>query len=170
MRLILAAMIPLLLFGGVATYIEFTERVKPVPIVFETARDEAAWQVTLYPIAKLMGDADFDTPALTVRFQGRQTILNRGPIPAGKLIEAPLKDVRSGSNSLFLQANIAENANDTGTKQAAIRVRIFRGDNLKKEQTFWNLMGEQTIHGEIQFSAPESNQTNDRNAMAGASR
>ena len=164
MRLILAALIPIVLFGGVASYVEFTERLKPTPIDFETQPDDSHWAVRLYTTADLEGDIDFDEPSLTVRFRGKRVLADFKSVPAGKVIQIdPLEGVQSGQNSLFVQANFSSNKTDGNatTQPAAIRVQVFRGDQLLSERTFWKPDGRRSISGEIKFTAPTSSTVNE---------
>lgn len=164
MRLILAALVPVVLFGGVASYVEFTERIRPTPIDFETQPDDNHWAVRLSTTADLEGDVDFDEPSWTVRFRGKRVLVDVEPVPAGKVIQIdPLEGVRSDQNSLFVQANFSSNKTNDGnatTQPAAIRVQIFRGDRLQSERTFWKPDGLRSISGEIKFTAPGPSRVN----------
>ena len=165
MRLILAALIPIVLFGGVASYVEFTERLRPTPIDFETQPDDSHWAVRLYTTADLEGDVDFDEPSLTVRFRGKRVLADFESVQAGKVIQIdPLEGVQSGQNSLFVHVNFSSNKESDGnatTQPAAIRVQVFRGDQLLSERTFWKPDGRRSISGEIKFTAPTSSTVNE---------
>jgi hypothetical protein len=159
MRLVFAALIPLILFGGIATYVEFTERVRPEPIEQQSRLDNASWSVRLYPTAQLAGDADFDEPALQVELQGQTVFAELAPINAGQEIRIdPLRNVRSEQNNLFVQATFADKgtAEERTAGPAALRVQVFRGLQQRADRTFWKPEGRASIMGEIDFSAPNT--------------
>lgn len=165
MRLLLAALIPLILFGGIAAYVEFTERVRPAPIEQQSRLDNAAWSVRLYPTAQLAGDADFDEPSLQVELQGQTIFAELAPINSGQEIRiAPLRNVRSEQNNLFVQATFAESG--TSEKRTAgpkaLRVQVFRGLQQRADRTFWKPDGRASISGGIDFSAPNTDQHDDQ--------
>ncbi len=157
MRLVFAALIPLILFGGVAAYVEFTDRVRPEPLNLETRLDDQPWSVRLYPTAQLEGDTDFDEPSLRVQFQGQPIFADRTPIAAGREIRIdPLQGVRAEQNSLFVQATFSarDSAGQKSAQPAALRVQVFRGGQQRAERTFWKAEDRASISGEIKFSAP----------------
>ncbi|MCH2181722.1 MAG: hypothetical protein MK108_06925 [Mariniblastus sp.] len=159
MRLVFAALIPLILFGGVAAYVEFTDRVRPEPVNLETRLDDQAWSVRLYPTAQLEGDADFDEPSLRVQFHGQPVFADSEPVAAGREIRIdPLQGVRAEQNSLFVQATFSatDSADEKSAQPAALRVQVFRGPQQRAERTFWKAEGRASISGEIKFSAPRA--------------
>ena len=165
MRLVLAALIPLVLFGGIAAYVEFTERVRPEPVDVTARLDDQPWSVRLYPTAELAGDADFDEPSLSVQFHGQPVFSELAPVAAGREIRIdPLTGVRAEQNRLFVQATFSSESSSDAP--AALRVQIFRGPQRRAEQTFWKPDNRTSISGGLQFSAPPA-ETGDNRQEAG---
>ena len=154
MRLILAALIPIFLFGGVTAYVEFTNRVKPKAIEYQIQLAPGAWSVQLYTTAELAGDLDFDEPSLKVLFKGQTVFEHFDTIAAEEqLLIEPLNDVSTQQNSLFLQARCAAapvSAADS-VRHAAIWVQVYKGKQRVAEKTFWKTNNSQLIRGELNF-------------------
>lgn len=158
MRILIAALIPVVLFGGVAAYINFTESVRPEPPVETVAIDTARYRVRVATTWPLVGDADYDTPALMISYRGRSLLESTQTVRPFEWREIEISEVARGENSLYVEVNWDGERDDSQPafppEFAAVRIQILRNDDVIAEQTLWRRDEASDQSGVIRFQSP----------------
>ena len=167
MRLLVALVIPLILFGSVYAYVEFAERIRPAASQSTVPIDEANWTVRIERTFDCRGDADFGTPAIKVQFRGRDLLARSGLVKATEAITVDLSDVELGANDLYVETQVvarlgleagdsefdsASSSEPVKQPPAAMRVRVFRNRQAVADKTFWQ-ESTRRIVGTVEFSS-----------------
>ena len=160
MRLLIAILIPVALFSSVYGYIRFADRVRPKPVQKISTPDDGRWTASLFNTRELNGNSDYDEPAAEVTLGGQSVFRQTQKIPPQSLSEFDLTNVQQGANTLFVSANTgAANSDDTSgsIQPTGVRIRIYRDDRLKADETIWIDSGDTRAVGQIPFQAPVGN-------------
>ena len=158
MRLMFAIAMTLFLLGGTYFYTGFADSVRRPPVDLQVKMDESVWRVVIERTFECNPDPDLDVPSLTVQFKG-QTLFSRvDSIPVAEVVEfAPIPNVEQGDNDLFIEANLASTSDfefDSSELSHALRVVVYRGSEIVKDQTHWLKRGDFSIFASVAFAAP----------------
>lgn len=161
MRIALAALIWLIMVGGLTLYIQQRDRRLPpairAPATEAAPMEEYALEITPTfspepdPFA-LQGDPAA-AASLLVRLGERELYRSGQPLPAGKTLSVhPVAGLVVGHNELYLQATppLSEALMDH-----AVRVRLLQGNRELFDQTLWGVSGAR-VAGTIPFTLEKS--------------
>ena len=160
MRVVVAILLSLFFIGGTWAYTRFADSVRPEPIVIQAKMDDAVWRIVVTRTFDCVPDSENKIEALAVRFKGEEVFSSNESIEISKEIEIKeLPAVEQGQNEIYVVANLATlDDYDFDTEQTrALRVQLFRGYELLKEQTLWSELGATSIEESVLFEAPEEN-------------
>ena len=159
MRVVLALMIPIVLFAGVGGYIAFTESVRPHPVMRRAEIDRARWTVQLFPTDRLVPDTRYDVPAIRLLYRGTAILEQAESIGAEHPLQIELKDVSRGQNSVLVEVHFPPNSLDApaagprgdSRQIQALRVQIQRNSEVVVDQTFWRDGTDPLVTGLVLF-------------------
>ena len=169
MRVLLALLIPVFLFGSISGYLSFTESIRPRPAAAPSDRDTAAWTVRMTPAARLVPDAEYDIPALRVLYRGSAILEKADSVEGGESIQVDLDEVSVGENSLLVEAHFeapvkmdfenpssGESGRFSTSAQAspvvqALRILVLRNGETVIDQTLWAETPDLLATGEVRF-------------------
>lgn len=145
MRPLLAVLVNVAVFGGMALYISLQE--EPAPQQAAPEQAEAAGSFALEIVTTFGAEPDpFDLPgdnenaaALVVNFRGQEILRWTERIAAGEPVRVePLEGIKVGENEFFITAKPPL---DQSNRAHAIRVRILKDGAPLVEKTIWSEPG-----------------------------
>ncbi len=158
MRPILAALISVLLVGGVYGYIRFAESVRRPPLEINIDYSNADFAVEIERSFECVADPIFAPESLKVLFKGETVLAEEEAVPVDKLIRLEkLEGVEVGENEIYVAANRAEGSIGLG----ALKVTIFRGGIPLAEEIITSHQGIAEVSGPIVFAVRSNTKPND---------
>lgn len=158
MRLFLAALLTLVLIGGMGVYIQFARSVRRPPPIVQADMAEGVFEVELARTFNCVADKFAELKALEVSFRGNVIYSKEEDIDA----ETPLRfsipgGVETGENEISVQAN--RDFLETGL--AAIQVTLYRNDVPIRRQTITSEPEISTVSGSVVFVVKSKGQHDD---------
>jgi hypothetical protein len=144
MRIVLAVFVWVALIGGLATYMQAREHVKPaVKHEFRHATDRYDLEITttfsMEPDPFALRTDDAAPPALVVKLNGMEVLRRTDRVESGDPIRLEnLPGVMQGTNEVYLEANPPL---EKQSGSYAVRVRLFRDQETLLDRSLWSEPG-----------------------------
>jgi len=149
MRPIVAALIWIVLVGGLTFYTHSREPVKALETV-ATQPVEGTLALEITPSFRaepdpfaLRDDTERTASALTIRVNGKEALRVTDRTEPGRVIRVePVPGLIRGENEIYLEVNPPLSA---GTGSHAVRVRVLQDGRKLQDRTFWSEPGSRIV-------------------------
>lgn len=166
MRIIYSILLTFFLVGSTYLYSNFADSVRREPVEIKVGMDSGQWKIKIDRTFDCVPDPDVGTDAMVVQLKGIDIFRKDKTIKFGdELAISPIAGIEQGFNEFFIEASLSSINDfdlDASEKAHAMRVRIYRGNQLITDQTFWSQPSDFTLVATVSFEAPVSNSKPDQ--------